>query len=371
MNRTAAPARLAEGLSVAFIVPGRLDQLTGGYLYDAAIIAELRAQGATVQVYELAGSFPIPDTKAREAARSVWDRVISGRGADIAVIDGLGLPAFDGLLGSQTVPVTALIHHPLAKETGLSPTLSSRLYDDERSALSHCDQVITSSAYTRDVLVRDYAVPWSRSIAIAPGTPPLRPIARRPGRTVRLLSVGTLTARKAHHRLIDATRSLPVAGWSLTIVGGRRGDRAEERRVARAMARTGRRRVHLSGEVDARTLWRSFRRADVFALASVYEGYGIAFAEALRLGLPILCTTGGAIPWTVPRTAGWRVAPGDRRALRVALRQAVRADRIWRMKRAGARAAGRALPVWRESGARFAAALQSVRKQLEAERGRI
>ena len=56
--------------------------------------------------------------------------------------------------------------------------------------------------------------------------------------------------------------------------------------------------IELTGSIAEAT--RHYERADVFVLPSYMEGYGMALAEAVAHGLPVVSTTAGAIPETVP-----------------------------------------------------------------------
>jgi glycosyltransferase involved in cell wall biosynthesis len=100
-----------------------------------------------------------------------------------------------------------------------------------------------------------------------------------------------------------------------------------------------------------------FGKADLFVLASRFEGYGMAFAEALSHGLPVIGTTVGAIPDTVPDGAGLLVPPDDSAALAAALRSViVDADRR-RLLSEAAFVAAHTLPTWRQSAEIFAGTL--------------
>ena len=339
---------------LAFAIPGDLGALTGGYAYDRRIISELQRRDWTVDLVGLGEGFPRPDAARRAAATA---QLLALPGDWPVVIDGLAfgvLPEAARMLAVHR-PVVALVHHPLALEGGLTGAETDRLADSERAALATATKVIATSRTTADLLQRDYAVLAERLDVVVPGTDK-RPFATGGnGSVVRLLSVAAIGERKGFETLVDALAPLKDLSWQLTIAGDRRRDAAAVARLDAAIARHGlQQRIACAGALPPERLAALQQGADLFVLASAYEGYGMAYAEALACGLPVIGTTGGAIPEVVPPSAGRLVPPGDVAALTEALRALIGDQSLRQRLAAGAREAAQALPGWEASGARFA-----------------
>jgi len=335
------------------VVPGPLDQRTGGYLYDARIVGELRAMGRRVRVHEVEGRFP--DVDARSLAR-LGDALAAVVDDAVVVVDGLAMGAAPGVMREHAsrLRLIGLVHHPLADETGLTPDDRRRFEALETEALAEVRGVVVTSAYTAERL-RDFGIECGTVEAVLPGTDPSHP-AEGPeeGEAPRLICVGTVTPRKAHDVLVEALAKIDDLEWSCECAGSL--TRAPEfaRRVRDSVERLRLMdRIRFLGELDADVLDEVYRRSTLFVLPSHYEGYGMAFAEALARGLPVVGTTGGAVPYTVPREAGRLVEPGDVEGLAEALR-ALLVDT--EAREAMARAAlrhGRDLPDWTRQARAF------------------
>jgi glycosyltransferase involved in cell wall biosynthesis len=74
-------------------------------------------------------------------------------------------------------------------------------------------------------------------------------------------------------------------------------------------------RIAFAGECTEAQLRNLYSRSSAFVFPSHFEGFGMAIAEALAHGLPVVSTTGGAIPSTVSPQVGLLVPPGDEIAL--------------------------------------------------------
>ena len=294
------------------------------------------------------------DEMARAAAAQAIGR-LSPRA--LPVIDGLALPAFADLADRLPRPWVALVHHPLALETGLTRAEAGALAALERRLLARAARVIVTSPGTRRDLAA-YDVEDARIGVVCPGTDPA-PLARgSAGPGMALLCVGSLIPRKGHLVLLDALAELIELDWHLTCVGSMERDPACARSIVAAIDRLGlHRRVTLAGEHAEADVATFYDRADLFVLASYHEGYGMVLTEALARGLPLVATSAGAIPDTVPAAAGLLVPPGDARALARALRQVMTEPGLRARLLAGARAARRRLPGWTDAARAFAAEL--------------
>jgi glycosyltransferase involved in cell wall biosynthesis len=336
-----------------FACPGPIDQPTGGYRYDAAILRELRVAGRGVTLHELPGRFPLADDVARAAAR----RCLAAAAGATLVIDGLALPAFEGLLPDPATRTVALIHHPLALETGIGVAERRHFAAVEPALAQACVGVIVTSPATVGSML-DMGIAQARVAVVEPAV--ARGVVRRraAGPRLQLLCVASLTPRKAHRVLIAALGRLRGLDWRLTAIGPQHFDRREAGRIALAVASRGLRgRVRLAGTRPPEAVRGAYARADLFVLPSLHEGYGMAFAEAIASGLPVVGARAGAVPVTVPRRAGILVRPADAPALARALRRLFERGDARRNLRRGAVAAARGFPDWRRQAAAFDAAV--------------
>ena len=341
----------------AFAIPGDISTRTGGFIYERRLLEGLRAQGRDVAHIPLPASFPDPSPGDMQAAVDALLRVPPERPL---IIDGLvfGAIATPGL-ARVTAPIVAMIHHPLALESGLSSTRARHLFVTERDNLRLAAHVLVPSPHTKRMLVERYDARPERITVAPPGVdPPAGPPA--PTSPPLILSVGILHPRKGHDVLLSALSRLVELEWRATIVGGAY-DPACARslhRQAAAACLSGR--VEIAGEVDGSSLDMLYRQATLFTLATRYEGYGMVFAEALSHGLPIVATRVGAVPDTVPETAGLLVAPDEPADLAQAIKTVLTDAPLRNRLRTASAGFGASLGSWGETARHAGAVLDTL-----------
>jgi glycosyltransferase involved in cell wall biosynthesis len=345
---------------LAFAVPGELSTPTGGYAYDRRMIAELEALGWTIERINLGENFPWPAKETRATAEA---RLLMVPEGCPIIADGLALGALPEAARRLRANhmLVGLVHHPLALETGLTEAQANILRASEKAALAAAKHVVVTSAATAQRLVADYSVPEDKITVARPGNDIVAPASGNHDGAVRILSVGAVVPRKGFDVLVAALATLSDLPWHLTIAGDRGRDAKAAAQLDGDIARLKLgERVTVIGAVSAQRIAELYAEADIFALASRFEGYGMAYSEAIAHGVPVIGTRAGAIPDTVPASAGILVEPDDVPAFAVALRRLIAdADERKRLA-AAARAAAARLPTWQDSAKIVARTLETL-----------
>jgi glycosyltransferase involved in cell wall biosynthesis len=219
-------------------------------------------------------------------------------------------------------------------------------------------RLIVTSDTTAETLDTGFHIPSDRIHVVVPGTDDAPRCIGSSGPFCEVVSIGTLIPRKGHEVLLRALGRLFDLDWHLTIVGSPDRDPvhahglialAEELKIAH--------RVRFAGELVGEALENVWRGADLFALATNYEGYGMAIAEALKRGLPAVVTAGGAAGKLIIPESGCVCPVGDRDQVSKSLRRLIFGRDLRRDMAEQAWQIGQTLPSWETQAAMFASAL--------------
>jgi glycosyltransferase involved in cell wall biosynthesis len=277
-----------------------------------------------------------------------------------------GLCLKRGALRCRT-PLIALVHQPLALDPGLDPTQADTFRETERAALAAAARVVVTSEATARIVRADYDVPSQNISVVRPGNDVVPPALGSSDGVIRLLSVGSVVPVKGYDLLVVALATLTDMPWQLTIAGDRTRDPLTAAQLEADIAgpRPGRQGPG-TWRGTAQRINELFLASDIFVLASRFEGYGMALAEAIAHGIPVVSTMAGAIPQTVPAGTGLLVPPDDAAALAFALRRLISDPAERRRLAANARTAAVRLPTWQESAKLFVDAIESSDGRLNA-----
>lgn len=335
-------------MRLALITNAPFDTVSGASFYHRCLLSAWTDLGGQTEVAALTGAAP-PDLANRfDHATSIIIEASAFEFAEAAIPD------------LQARGAAALIHHPMSLEPGMPQSRRHHLKALETAVLPGFGRVIAASAPIAQRLSAEFGVISDHVRVLVPGTDqrPRRlidPTVTEGGRCT-ILSLGSLIFRKGHDCLIKALATLTDLDWHL-ILAGESLDPGYADDLDVLVSRLGLEgRVERHGALEGAQLDAIWARADLFALATRFEGFGMAIAEAMSRGLPVAITDGGAAGSLVTNGAGVVAPVDDVPQLAKAMRRLIFSPGLRAEMGGLAWAQARKLPTWPDQ----AAALRSI-----------
>ena len=241
-------------------------------------------------------------------------------------------------LQRQGWPLLETIHHPITVDRRLELAHAHTLREQigkrrwyaftkmQTQVARRLPRVLTVSESSKRDIANDHGVPPERIHVVPVGVDPelfapLPEIARVPGRLITTASADV--TMKGLSFLLEAVAKLRTERHiELTIIGKAKTDSAASRAISElglADAVT-----FVSGVPDRRIV-ELYAEAELAVVPSLYEGFSLPAIEAMSCGVPLVATTGGALPEVAGKHGEtcFLTEPGDAEALAAVLQDAL------------------------------------------------
>ncbi len=238
-----------------------------------------------------------------------------------------------GLLAiKRQVPTTVTIHHPITVDRRLAIRSARPLWKRlqtrrwysfvgmQKRVAQRLSPLITVSERARKDIAREFHLPLQNLRVVPNGIKtdlfyPLPEIERE--KNLIIVTNSADTALKGLSYLLQAVAELAkTRDIKLLVVGT-----PQKNGVARLIKELGMGRlITFTGRIDQGAFVRLYARATMAVVPSLYEGFGLPAGEAMACGVPVISTTGGALPEVVG-DAGMLVPPADAGALARAIKE--------------------------------------------------
>jgi glycosyltransferase involved in cell wall biosynthesis len=291
-------------MRIGLVIYGRLNTLTGGYLYDRFLAEALRRRGHRIDVISLEWK-PYAQSLLDNFSPRVKTR-LTQRHWDLLLQDELCHPSLIYLnrqiqAGRQTT-IVAIVHQvlyrqPRSRLLNLAYGWAERHYFRTINGLlfvSRSNWDLSRPLIRQDVPIRVASPAGDRLGRIA--SEQLIVARSHKAGPLELLFVGNLAPVKGLDPLLESICRLPHHMWRLTVVGRLTSNRRYARRILNRVVRLRlESQVRFLGVVDGESLRALYTASQVFVMPFAHEGFGIAALEAMAFGLPVIGSSAGGL----------------------------------------------------------------------------
>ncbi len=276
------------------------------------------------------GNFPEPMAFSIRA----WE-ALRHRYQDFDLIHDNQTLGWGVLAMEKHLPVLSTIHHPITVDRTLEIEHSRTLWEQfgkrrwyaftkmQTEVAKRMRRIVTVSENSRLDIHRDHSVPLDRIHVVPVGVDvelfrPLDTIERVPGRLITTASADV--ALKGLRYLLEAVAKVRTERHVELVIIGKPKDNSAASNTLHQLGLTDCV-TFVSGVTDQRIV-ELYSEAELAVVPSLYEGFSLPAIEAMSCGVPLVATTGGALP-EVAGTHGetcFLVPPGDSEALAACIR---------------------------------------------------
>ena len=290
-------------MRIGLIIYGDLDYPSGGFLYDRKLVEHLKRKGHQIIIISLPWLAYVQCFFHNFDASLLHK--IEEANLDILLQDELNHPSLflinRRIKAKIGLPIVSIVHHLRSSEKG--SFFVNRIFETiERRYLNSLDAIIANSETslnTVKVLVNK-KIPML--IAKPGGNRFNQPFSRKHVKSrvygdgpINIMFLGALIKRKSPHLILDAIIDLPKGTFRAFFAGNPDSDpnytnflfdKAARHKVDDY--------VDFLGHLPENELVEIFNKCHVLIVPSSYEGYGIAYVEAMGFGLPAIARKAGA-----------------------------------------------------------------------------
>lgn len=233
---------------------------------------------------------------------------------------------------ARHIPTVATIHHAMTVDRDLAVRSERLIWNKfkqlrwysfvamQKRVAPSLSRIITVSRFARNDIARDFDIARNKFTIVANGVDsrrfhPLPEIKRRRCRLIVTSSADT-PLKGLKYLLQAAAALIPKRPELQVVVVGSPKKESTIPSLIRALGLG--RHVVFTGAITQDEFVRQYAQAWAAVVPSLYEGFGLPAGEAMACGVPVISTTGGALPEVVGDT-GLLVPPGDTRALASAI----------------------------------------------------
>ncbi len=232
---------------------------------------------------------------------------------------------------SRRIPTVATIHHPITRDRQIAVRSVRSFWKKlkhlrwysfihmQKRVVKRLPKFITVSEFSKADIWREFKVPGDRFHVVPNGINtelfyPLPHIPREPNHLIATNSADT--PLKGLYYLLQAIHTISqTREIQLTVIGAPKTGGGIEKLIKKLDIGH---LIHFTGRVSNEAFRTHYAKASIAVIPSVYEGFGLPVGEAMASGIPVISTTGGALP-EVAGDAALLVPPKDAGALATAI----------------------------------------------------